>query len=114
MFGGRQSIPSSVVAASTSSVNPRQIFVENPEFYSLRKKLNETMQFFGKDQFMEAQPQLKQIIEEGIASGKSPADIESEIANLYAKYDKPFGFDKNEFGQGRATAERRLSRGALN
>lgn len=69
---------------------------------------------FGTEQFAEVQPQLQRIIEGGISAGKSPADIESEIAALYAKYDKPFGFEKNRFGQGRATASRRQGQGVLN
>lgn len=106
MFFGGQSAPTMSPYSPAVPLTPREIFTNNPEFGSLREKLSKYIGLFGKEQFAEVQPKMLKILEDGIASGKSPADIESEIADLYVQYDKPFGFVSDSFGGGNANASR--------
>lgn len=106
VFFGGQSTPTRSPYSPTVSLTPREIFTNSPEFGSLREKLAKYIGLFGNEQFAEVQPKMLQILENGITSGKTPADIESEIAKLYAQYDKPFGFVNDFFGGGNANALR--------
>lgn len=74
------------------------------EFSNLRNKLRSSLEVFGEEEYQTALPEIRRILIEGINSGKSASQIETELDALYESYNKPFGIDLSSISYGRATA----------
>lgn len=93
--------PGSTGVTNSSMSRIARAFERN--YVDLKNKLAENISVFG-NQWSEVRPKIQKILESGISSGKSQADIEKELRMLYDSYDKPFDFKTRTFGSGHATA----------
>lgn len=87
-----------------SVTQARQVFT-SPQYIDLYNKLAYNLKVFGDDEFAAVQPRIKQILENGINNGKSAAEIESELTQLYESVNKPFNLGSGEIRRGRASAK---------
>lgn len=108
-YGQPSVTPRSIVEQSNPVQTPDEndalsTFESLDAFSDLRRKLRNSIEVFGEDEFKTVHPEIRRILIDGINSQKPVAQIESELDALYEQYDKPFAIDLSSIYTGSANA----------
>ena len=82
---------------------PPPTVYDDMSWSGFRNVVGNSIGVFDDQTFAVVRPQVKQIIEDGYAAGKTPSEIISTLDDLWKSYDKPF-FKEPEVGVFRANA----------
>ena len=63
---------------------------DDEDYDVLLTDLQQKTGLFNNDELREVGPQIREILENGYVEGKAPEKLSSELAALWAKYDKPY------------------------